>query len=85
MQVAILVWILLFAFVGARFADFLNRILSPDFVALAFGEGGDDAYYYFTIARNIAHGDGITIDGAHWTTGFQPLWQLLISPAFLAG
>ena len=85
MQAALLIWLLLFAFVGARGADFLNRILSSDMVAVAFAEGGDDAYYYFTIARNIGNGLGATIDGQHWTTGFQPLWQLLTGIAFITG
>jgi hypothetical protein len=53
-------------------------------VAVSFAEGGDDAYYFFTVARNIAHGRGITIDGTHWTTGFQPLWGLVCAVAFLA-
>jgi hypothetical protein len=85
MQVALLVWLFLLVFVGSRVADYLNRVRSPDFVAVAFGEGGDDAYYYFTIARNMAKGAGITIDGVHWTTGVQPLWQLVCGAAFLVG
>jgi hypothetical protein len=85
MQAALLIWVLLFAFVGARFADYLNRILSPDMAAVAFAEGGDDAYYYFSVARNIGKGLGATIDGEHWTTGFQPLWQLLTGLSFIAG
>lgn len=83
MQVAILVSVLLFVFVGARIADSLHRILSPDLVAVAFSDGGDDAYYYFTVARNIGHGAGATVDGEHWTTGFQPLWQLITGAAFM--
>ena len=47
MQATLLIWLLLFAFVGARGADFLNRILSSDIVAVTFAEGGDDTYYYF--------------------------------------
>jgi hypothetical protein len=85
MQLAIVVWALLAVFVASRFADFVNRLLSPDMAAVAFAEGGDDAYYYFTIARNIGNGTGITIDGEHWTTGFQPLWQLMTGLAFIAG
>lgn len=83
MPVAIVVAGLLLVLVAARCADFVNRILNPDVVAVAFSEGGDDAYYFFTVARNIAEGHGITVDQIHWTTGFQPLWGLLCSLAFL--
>lgn len=37
----------------------------------------EDAWYGFSIARNIANGFGITIDGIQQTNGFQPL-QVLI-------
>lgn len=43
----------------------------------------DDAYYYFTIARNIANGEGVTFDGFAPTNGFHPLWMLLITPLWL--
>lgn len=42
----------------------------------------DDAYYYFTIARNLANGLGPTFDGLAPTNGFHPLWQLLLVPVF---
>lgn len=42
----------------------------------------DDAYYYFTIARNMAEGLGPTFDGSAITNGFHPLWQLLLVPVF---
>ncbi len=45
----------------------------------------DDAFYYFTIARNIASGLGITYDGIQETNGFQPLFLMLIVPFFLLG
>ncbi len=84
MKVASLVWILA-AILGVAFAvDFAHRLTSPDIVAVSFAEGGDDAYYFFTVARNIAQGHGITIDGTHWSTGFQPLWALVCALAFLA-
>jgi hypothetical protein len=40
----------------------------------------DDAFYYLEIARR--HGDPAwpTFDGQHTTTGFHPLWQLLLVP-----
>lgn len=40
----------------------------------------DDAYYYFTIARNLARGEGVTFDGLSPTNGFHPLWLALITP-----
>jgi hypothetical protein len=84
MKVASLVWLLVAVLTGAFAVDFVQRLASPDFVAVSFAEGGDDAYYFFTVARNIAQGHGITIDGTHWTTGFQPLWGLVCAAAFLA-
>jgi len=44
---------------------------------------GDDAFYYFTIARNIAAGNGITFDGLSPTNGFHPLYVVLLLPFFL--
>jgi hypothetical protein len=37
----------------------------------------EDAFYVFSVARNVAAGRGITIDGVHATNGFQPLWTPL--------
>ena len=45
----------------------------------------EDAYYVFQVARNVAHGHGVTADGVHATSGFQPLWAVLLIPAFLTG
>lgn len=42
----------------------------------------DDAYYYFTIARNLAAGAGPTFDGLSPTNGFHPLYQFLLVPVF---
>lgn len=42
----------------------------------------DDAFYYFQIAKNVAHGLGATFDGLHRTSGFHPLWMLMIAPIF---
>lgn len=42
----------------------------------------DDAFYYFTIARNIAEGKGVTFDGISATNGFHPLWMLICIPIF---
>ena len=33
-----------------------------------------DAYYVFTVSRNLATGGGLTFDGVSVTTGFHPLW-----------
>jgi hypothetical protein len=42
----------------------------------------DDAFYYFTTARNIAEGRGITFDGLSTTNGFHPLWMAICVPVF---
>jgi hypothetical protein len=42
----------------------------------------EDAYYAFAVARNLALGRGVTIDGVHATNGFQPLFTLLCVPAY---
>jgi hypothetical protein len=38
----------------------------------------DDAYYYFSIARNSIESGSVSIDGIHTTNGFHPLWWLLL-------
>ena len=35
----------------------------------------DDAFYYFTIARNLVRGLGSTFDGLNPTNGYHPLWM----------
>jgi hypothetical protein len=40
----------------------------------------EDGYYSLTIARALAAGHGPTVDGVHRTSGFQPLWVILIAP-----
>lgn len=42
----------------------------------------DDAYYYFTIARNLILEGRLTFDGTTLTNGFQPLWFGLLLPIF---
>lgn len=37
----------------------------------------EDGFYSLTVAKNIAEGKGITIDGAALTNGFQPLFTLI--------
>jgi hypothetical protein len=44
----------------------------------------EDGYYALTVARNIALGRGVTIDGKQLTNGFQPLFTFLTVPAFAA-
>jgi hypothetical protein len=38
-----------------------------------------DAYYYLTIARNMARTGVPSFDGEYPTNGFHPLWQLLLA------
>lgn len=46
----------------------------------------EDGYYAMAIARNIAEGHGVTIDGVTPTNGFQPLFTFLQAGLFaLAG
>lgn len=40
----------------------------------------DDAFYYFTIARNWANGVPSSFDGLTYTNGYHPLWQWLLAP-----
>lgn len=43
----------------------------------------DDSFYAFQVARNIAAGHGMSFDGLHSTTGFQPLYVFMLVPVFL--
>jgi hypothetical protein len=43
----------------------------------------DDGFYAFKIAQNIADGKGASFDGIHPTTGFQPLYVLMLVPVFM--
>jgi hypothetical protein len=46
----------------------------------------EDGYYALAVARNLAAGHGLTIDGVNLTNGFQPLFTLLQGAVFwLAG
>jgi hypothetical protein len=42
----------------------------------------EDGYYLLSVSRNIAIGNGITIDGQQWTNGIQPLFALLLVPIY---
>lgn len=83
MRLAALLALLAVGVLGVQLVDIVTRLAAANPAAIAFGEGGDDAFYYFTVARNIAAGRGITIDGIHWSSGFQPLWAALTAVAFL--
>src|SRR5258708_8456213 len=37
----------------------------------------EDGYYALSVARNLAEGHGLTIDGVHLTNGFQPRLTML--------
>jgi hypothetical protein len=43
----------------------------------------DDSFYAFQISRNMAEGSGMTFDGVHPTTGFQPLYVFLLVPIYM--
>ena len=46
----------------------------------------EDGYYSLSVARNLAAGRGMTIDGTTLTNGFQPLFTMIETGAFvLAG
>ncbi|MBI1245753.1 MAG: hypothetical protein GC202_12160 [Alphaproteobacteria bacterium] len=45
----------------------------------------EDGYYALTVARNLAHGHGMTIDGTTLSNGFQPLFTVIESLAFTLG
>jgi hypothetical protein len=68
---------------GAMLAWCASVALQSDFSQVVRA-GTDDAYYYFTAARNLANGHGLTVDGIRPTNGFHPLWLLLLVPVYLA-
>jgi hypothetical protein len=55
--------------------------LGPEAFAATFL---DDAFYYFTVARHLAAGEGSTFDGLHATNGYQPLWLGVLALVFRA-
>ncbi len=42
----------------------------------------DDAFYYFSVARNVWNGLGLSVDGRQATNGFHPLWLVTLLPVF---
>lgn len=55
---------------------YLGLALRP-FDAMLAMPIAEDGWYALTVARNVANGHGITIDGTVWTNGFQPLFTAL--------
>ena len=54
-----------------------------DLVNLLRDVNGDDSFYYFQIAKNLAEGKFSTFDGGITrTNGYHPLWLLLITPFY---
>lgn len=47
---------------------------------LAFWRPADDAYYYYDIVRSTWTGMGVSTDGIHATSGFHPLWFVVLLP-----
>lgn len=45
----------------------------------------DDAYYYFTIGRHLAEGQGSSFDGINLTNGYHPLWLAICTLPYLLG
>jgi hypothetical protein len=62
----------------------LGVLLYASLVGVALWTAGvplthEDGFYYFTIARNVAAGNGSTFDGLHPTNGYHPLWLLVLA------
>jgi hypothetical protein len=53
----------------ARPITILDRLFVPD-----------DTYYTLAVARSLARGLGPSVDGTHFTSGFQPLLAFLLAP-----
>lgn len=43
----------------------------------------EDAFYLFTCAEHLAHGEGFSVDGIHPTNGVQPLIVVAYAPLFI--
>ncbi len=66
---------------GAAFA--WHMLARYDLVNLLRDVNGDDSFYYFQIAYNLASGNFSTFDGGiTQTNGYHPLWLLLITPFY---
>ena len=63
---------------GASFAGYMLHRLDLFSLITMYG---DDAFYYFQIAKSFADGQFSTFDGGITrTNGYHPLWMLLITP-----
>ncbi len=68
---------------GGAFAWYMLACF--DLVNLLRDVNGDDSFYYFQIARNLAEGKFSTFDsGVTRTNGYHPLWLFLITPFYWA-
>jgi hypothetical protein len=56
--------------------------LAGSLVALGVRVTEEDGFYYLKIAQHLASGHGSTFDGLHPTSGYQPLWLLVLAPVF---
>ena len=66
---------------GAGFAWYM--LARFDLFNLIRDVNGDDSFYYFQIARNLAEGKFSTFDGGITrTNGYHPLWLFLITPFY---
>ncbi len=66
---------------GGAFAWYM--LAHYDLVTLLRDVNGDDSFYYFQIARNLAEGKFSTFDGGITrTNGYHPIWMLLITPFY---
>ncbi|HEX5316846.1 MAG TPA: glycosyltransferase family 39 protein [Candidatus Kapabacteria bacterium] len=75
-------WLLWIVLAGLAFRVAAWFYFRAHTLALVTDRLPDDALYYFTIARNLASGYGMSFDGIHPTNGMHPLWLLLITPIF---
>ena len=66
---------------GAGFAWYM--LARFDLINLLRDVNGDDSFYAFQIARNLAEGKFSTFDGGITrTNGYHPIWLLLITPFY---
>ncbi len=68
---------------GAVLALLPLAFITRSFPTLFFKPLTEDGFYSLSVARNLAMGNGLTIDGSHLTNGFQPAVTMLDSVAFL--
>ena len=73
-----------------KYLKWISLLILIGLISLAFRSGSsiidhpiiEDAYYTFSVTKNIANGNGISADGETPTNGFQPLYTFLIAPSF---